>query len=566
VIPALLLSWVLAAEPPSPDVYAIVVGYNGGTRGLPPLRYADDDAIRMARVFETLAPKENIVLLTDWDAQSQERVDAAGWHISPPLAPTRSGILQAIERMAAQIEQRSSGRRAVFYFFYAGHGLPERLLVRPELGRDAALTGKELRAALSKVPAHQLTVLLDACRSQSLFVQRGKVTLGPDLGTDISQFERKVRDTQVGVLTAAVSNTGTAEAKSLGGGYFTHALASGLLGAADADSDGSVTYGELFAFVALYTQKLTATRPWFDPPRGDVHAVVADLRSAPQGVILRRESAGHFRLRDASGLWLWAELNKAVGMPVRLNAPPGRYLWERVAAQQDVTWTELEIRPKAWMDVASEKEAGPGTPGSVSAVRDAEGLPDAPPFDEPFTQSWVAALELGFVTAREPSVPATRPRHSLDFGYSISPGPLALRGSDNGFHLAYRWAWSFLQVGPWIDFRTSLQPSVAGEFGLRRLGLFAHVNAELISLPHVIVAPGLWLGLRTLWTHSPPGLPTYADPAAPCVGSGLVLDVDLVSHLAVTANARAEAAWVRLDAGRVLFLSFVGGAGFSYRF
>ena len=48
---AAALMSVLAAEPPPTDVYALVVGHNGGREGLAPLRFADDDALRMARTF-----------------------------------------------------------------------------------------------------------------------------------------------------------------------------------------------------------------------------------------------------------------------------------------------------------------------------------------------------------------------------------------------------------------------------------------------------------------------------------------------------------------------------------
>ena len=40
-----------------------------------------------------------------------------------------------------------------------------------------------------------------------------------------------------------------------------------------------VSFGELAAFVAFNTRRLTGQLPWFDPPGGDLGAVAIDLRA-----------------------------------------------------------------------------------------------------------------------------------------------------------------------------------------------------------------------------------------------------------------------------------------------
>ena len=61
-------------------------------------------------------------------------------------------------------------------------------------------------------------------------------------------------------VTAAFSGHSAGEVEALGAGYFSHVLASGLAGAADADGDRLVSFGELAAFVAYNTDRLGASR------------------------------------------------------------------------------------------------------------------------------------------------------------------------------------------------------------------------------------------------------------------------------------------------------------------
>src|SRR5262249_41621134 len=66
MISSVVLAGCLAIAPSAPDVYAVVIGYNGAAEGLPQLQYADDDALRFALFFQGLAPKEHVWLLREW--------------------------------------------------------------------------------------------------------------------------------------------------------------------------------------------------------------------------------------------------------------------------------------------------------------------------------------------------------------------------------------------------------------------------------------------------------------------------------------------------------------------
>ena len=93
-----------------------------------------------------------------------------------------------------------------------------------------------MRTAFAQVEAQSSLLFLDACRSQSLFTERGT----KEWADEALALERAAQQQPLGILTATSSTRSACEAVSLRGGFFSHVLASGLAGAADADSDGVV--------------------------------------------------------------------------------------------------------------------------------------------------------------------------------------------------------------------------------------------------------------------------------------------------------------------------------------
>ncbi len=94
---------------------AIVVGNNAGAGNLPPLRYAESDAGKMARVLVELGDvsPDDLMLL-------QGR----------PMAELERAIADARERVASL--ERSPDVRTVLLFYFSGHSDGESI----ELGRE----------------------------------------------------------------------------------------------------------------------------------------------------------------------------------------------------------------------------------------------------------------------------------------------------------------------------------------------------------------------------------------------------------------------------------------------
>ena len=570
MIAALSLSLLVAATPPAPqgrgpEVYALVVGYNGATAGLPTLRYADDDAVRLAMFFRGISDAAHVVLLTRLDDDTRERLQRAGLELPASKAPTRDNLFAALKELADAMRARtSSERETAFYFVYAGHGLKGRFLLEPTSGGEAGLTGRELRAAVGELPADRAALFLDACRSQSLFVERGEES-GPDLSAQVEELERRTAAVKIGVLTAATSDKPAGEASDLKAGYFSHVLASGLAGAADADGDERVTFGELAAFVAFNTQRLTGQRPWFDPPGGDLHATAMDLRGSGTRLVLPAAGVGRFLIGSRVGSPVFAEVNKGSGRPLALALPPGSYRVVRVVDDAHGRAGLLELaageRPELQeASLSSDVALGAGQRGE-----DLDYDSTRSGFSAPFNDDVVATLSAGYQSGREPTALAARWRHSLGAGYGIAPGPLSLGGLEQGIDLEYRLSLGRFLLGARGDLRQSSHLVDGGDFQLRRTGLFLEGGLRLIAAQRVELSAFVGSGFRTFLRADGSGKLTSAEPFAPAVMGGASLEYDLGLGLAVHLEARYELALVRLDGQRQAFGGPLAGLGLSFR-
>src|SRR5689334_16214072 len=108
------------AGPSAPELYAVVVGHNGGAAGLPPLRFADDDAIRFSFVLSGLArapERADVTLLTNTDEQTRADLERAGLRPRPSAPPTRTAVLAAIDSIRQKLAARPADSPPPLFFF-----------------------------------------------------------------------------------------------------------------------------------------------------------------------------------------------------------------------------------------------------------------------------------------------------------------------------------------------------------------------------------------------------------------------------------------------------------------
>ena len=561
-----------AAPPDAPaDVYAIVIGYNGGRPGLPTLRFADDDAVRFSLLLRGLdagGRPTRLWLLTELDAETESGLARAGLTARPDGPPTRAALSAALADVASALTRRPPGAPdPLLYVIYAGHGLQGRILLKPDGAPEAAITGHELRAAVAELaraaPNLRTFLFLDACRSQSLFTERGAESdLGPDLTAQASELERRADEVRIGVLTAAASGKPAGEVGDLGAGYFSHVLASGLAGAADADGDEVVSFGELVAFVAFNTERLTGQRPWFAPPGGDLRVPAIDLRGRRARLDLSGAPAGRYLIAAGAGRPIFAEAYNSGRAPLRLALPAGRYRILRGAAAGPAQQADVDLRPGERLDVG--RAAWADGPAAGSRARGGDESGDSPSFETAFTPEVVSTLVAGFDAGRSPVRPRDPPLHSLGVAFAVAAAPLGLPGAELGLSLRYR-----LRLGAWFaGARAELARSTHDQAGGYTLDRYA---GWLEAGPRWAARAGLEL---TLFAGAGGGPvvrrasdgPSAGDSFAPAVAAGASADVRLHAAWRAFVDVRYGAQWVSVDGARRAWGAAAAAAGVAVAF
>ncbi len=228
----LFLSCLLAAAASAETKrVAIVVGNNAGNGDLPPLRYAESDAGKMARMLVEIGDvsADDVLLL-------QGR----------PMAELERALSDAKERV--QHYGRSPDVRTIMVFYFSGHSDGEGL----EMGQEK-LAFNRLKAMLAGIGAEVRVAIVDACRSGAGLKEKG--------AKPTEAFTIKLADTLQTTgevfITSSAADEAALESSEVAGSYFTHNFISGLRGAADASGDRLVTLSEAYRYA--YDRTVAAT-------------------------------------------------------------------------------------------------------------------------------------------------------------------------------------------------------------------------------------------------------------------------------------------------------------------
>jgi hypothetical protein len=251
---------LLAAAPAAAQVerFAVVVGNDAGQPPDGALSYAETDAARVSSVMLEVGGvrPENLVMLRGQDATTVRRT-----------------LIAVNERV------RLAGKQTVLVVYYSGHADAEAL----HLG-GTQLELSELEQLVRGSAATFRLLIVDACRSGALTRVKGGAPIPP---FDIKLGERVAGEGAV-FLTSSSASEDSQESDEIKGSFFTHALVSGLLGAADENGDGRVTLDEAYRYAYATTlrsssRSLAGTQhPTFDyEVRGQGELVLATLTAAP---------------------------------------------------------------------------------------------------------------------------------------------------------------------------------------------------------------------------------------------------------------------------------------------
>lgn len=314
---------------------AVVVGNNAGSGDMPPLRYAENDAGKMARVLAELGDvsPDDVMLLQGRKVGDLERA-----------------LADATERVASF--HKSPDVRTVLVFFFSGHSDGEAI----ELGREK-LTYSRLKALLLGTGADVRLAIVDACRSGNGLREKG--------GRPATPFTIKINDmlTASGeaFITSSAADEAALESSEVMGSYFTHHLISGLRGAADSSGDKLITLAEAYRYA--YDRTVTATsvlpvgaqHPSYDFKLSGQGELVLSSLVKPSAVLVLPEGSERSLVSDVARDQVIVEVASGNAREVALT--PGQYAVRLFKSNQSyggrvmlteglrrsVTWNELTL-------------------------------------------------------------------------------------------------------------------------------------------------------------------------------------------------------------------------------
>jgi caspase domain-containing protein len=293
---------------------AVVAGNDSGGDDTRPLLYARDDARKVYDILGRLGGvrAEDATLLLDGSAQDF------------------LGALGDMERRARDANQH--GERVALLVYFSGHAKDGALrLGNTRLPLDA------LKNRLEQAPADVRIGIFDSCKSGVLTRTKG-ARKAPSFEIE----SKSARDAKgLVILTSSASDEDSQESDLIGGSYFSHHLASGLLGSADRSGDGRVTLFEAYAYAYDRTVADTAEsaagaqHPTFSYDlAGNGDLVLTDVGGRREGLYFPRNAPGGvYYLVDGRG-FVAAEVIKNADAERRIALAPGRYRVKRRLADR----------------------------------------------------------------------------------------------------------------------------------------------------------------------------------------------------------------------------------------
>jgi len=237
--------------------WAVVAGNNLGGEQRIPLRFAEQDARRVARV------------LTELGRFAPGRVQIL-------LGKSPREFIDALRRAESGIAASDPDRRSILFVYYSGHADGENL----NMG-DQRLGLADLKSEAAAACPDVSMIVLDACYSGAAAREKGGRSAPSFL-----HFSESPRATGRVILTSAAASEMAQESDEIGSSFFTHYLVSGLMGDADRSGDRKVTLAELYRYVYDRTVNRTVdTLPGVQHPafsynlEGEGSIVLADLNN-----------------------------------------------------------------------------------------------------------------------------------------------------------------------------------------------------------------------------------------------------------------------------------------------
>jgi hypothetical protein len=283
---------------------AVIVGSNSAPPGRVTLRYAHEDARRVAEVLLAVG-------------------GFAARDVQVLLDPEPDGVLAALDAELASSAKRSE--QTLLFFYYSGHA-DERAI----FPHGKALSFTALKTRLDDTRVKLRLGVLDSCRGGGWTGSKGLKKVEP------FQIDTALQLAEEGsVLIASSSGQESAhETETLQGSFFTHYWNAGLRGAADRGGDGVVTLSEAFEYARTLTIRDTALLG-HEPQHPSFQMKLTGRRDFPLSTLVSQKTT--LLYEQATGPTEIVRLNDGLvvvetqpgARRVRLGLPAGSYLVRR---------------------------------------------------------------------------------------------------------------------------------------------------------------------------------------------------------------------------------------------
>lgn len=282
--------------------YAIYVASNDGGKGREILRYAGTDANRLA----------------------QTMIDVGGVKVENSnilLDPSKKELDRYLRVLSEKVvKNKSHTKRTEFVFYYSGHSDENALL----LGNER-YDYVDLKASISAVPSDVHVVMLDSCFSGNFIRAKGGEKQKSFLVDDSTVVQGHA------YLSSSSESESSQESDLIQASFFTHALITGLRGAADSSGDSKVSLNELYHY-AFNETLLQTERSTIGPQHpsynitlvGSGDLILTDITDSESIIVFPAEIEGRFFVRTSDGV-LVSEVNKQRGSKMSLALNQGYY-------------------------------------------------------------------------------------------------------------------------------------------------------------------------------------------------------------------------------------------------
>lgn len=284
----------------------VFIGNDHGFPNERPLKYASQDAVRMARLLQQFGGIENDRTYLLINRRIDQVFDALG---------EVSGRVKELHRV---------GIETMLIFYYSGHGSSGSLHIF-----NKKIQRENLTEIIDSIQSDMKILIIDACESGDFLRQKG--------GKIVHNHQVKKNDNirSKGSISISSSAKGelSHESEDYNGSVFTHHFMNGLRGLADYNKDNRIGIMEACNYASVSTKMDNSSgsklsqHPLFDfDIVGQSDIIISNLNSGSSKVVFKNISSQYIEIHDAYNMNLTARVYLGERDSVQYHLQSNKYI------------------------------------------------------------------------------------------------------------------------------------------------------------------------------------------------------------------------------------------------